>query len=411
MWCNDVRQHLENTIIPFWSNLRDDENGGFYGLMDYDQNIYKDFEKGVILHSRILWFFSNCYMVLGDTKCLQNATHAYDFIKRYCIDYTYGGVYLSVQYNGQMCDSRKYTYIIAFAIYALSSYYDASKNEEALKLAEDLYEVIETKCKDEKGYLEAFTREFTEDKNDLLSENGVVASRTMNTLLHVFEGYTEFYRVTKKESVRKNLEWILDEFADKVYNPEKKRLEVFFDDDMHSIIDLHSFGHDIESAWLIDRGCEVLGEEAYIEKLSVISRSLAKTIYETAYHDHSLWNECVNQELNKMRIWWVQAEAVVGFLNEFQHVKDKKYLDAAMDIWNYIGEYIVDKRPNSEWLWGVNDQGKVEKEYINKKDNYRNVISEDGDAPMYKPLVEPWKCPYHNGRMCLEIIRRSKDVE
>ena len=71
----------------------------------------------------------------------------------------------------------------------------------------------------------------------------------MNTLLHVLEAYTELYRVSHDEKVGDRLRWIMDTFADKVYNPKLKRQEVFFDKDYNSIIDLHSYGHDIETAW------------------------------------------------------------------------------------------------------------------------------------------------------------------
>ena len=157
--------------------------------------------------------------------------------------------------------TTKHTYNQAFSIYALSSYYDASGDPEALETAMKLFELIENKCRDEIGYLEAFDRNFNLVDNDKLSENGVMADKTMNTLLHVFEAYTELYRVTKNSEVKAKLAWILDTFADKVYNPKLHRQEVFFDKYMNSIIDLHSYGHDIETAWLIDRGVEVLGEE------------------------------------------------------------------------------------------------------------------------------------------------------
>lgn len=407
----EVKQHLTDVIVPFWSKLRDDENGGFYGLVDFDLNVHKEFTKGVILHSRILWFFSNAYITLGEKSCLDNAKHAFAYIRQFCIDKEYGGVYWSTKYNGEVEDSTKHTYNIAFCIYALSSYYDASKEEEAIKLAEDLYHVIETKCRDEVGYLEAFTKNFEPESNEKLSENGIVAEKTMNTLLHVFEAYTEFYRVTKKPEVKEKLCWILDTFAEKVYNPELKRQEVFFDKEMNSILDLHSYGHDIETAWLIDRGCEIMEDAAYTEKMLPITKALTKTIYEKAFHKNSLWNECEKGVNDKDRVWWVQAEAVIGFLNGYQKDNSKtEYLQAALAEWEYIKKYIIDKREGSEWFWKVDDDGKVFKDTLSDKEA-ESMKSVYGDVrDIYKPIVEPWKCPYHNGRMCMEIMRRNLDV-
>lgn len=387
MMVEEVKVHLSDCIIPFWKKLRDDKYGGYYGFMDYELNIDKKAVKGCILNSRITWFFSNAYMLLKDESLLDEAKHGYDFMKKYCVDKEKGGVYWSVRYDGTPEDTTKHTYNQAFSIYALSSYYDASKDREALDTAMELFHIIENRCMDEIGYKEAFDRDFAEIENDKLSENGVIAQKTMNTLLHVFEAYTELYRVSKDEAVKKRLEWILDMFADKVYNPKLHRQEVFFDREMNSIIDLHSYGHDIETAWLIDRGTEILGEKDYTDKLKPIILDLTEQIYKVAFDGHSLANECEKGVVNTNRIWWVQAETVIGFLNGYKLAPEKKeYLEAAKAQWQFIKDHVVDKRSGSEWFWEV---------------------TPEGTAIEGRPIVEPWKCPYHNGRMCIEVIRRG----
>lgn len=388
MFATEIKEHLVNDLIPFWQGLKDEENGGFYGYLSYDLKLDKKAVKGCILNSRILWFFSNAYMVLGDPSLLESATHAYQFLKEHCVDDEFGGVFWSLTYDGKPEDTTKHTYNQAFSIYALASYYDASKNPEALEIAWKLYDLVESKCKDEYGYLEAFTRSFEPEENDKLSENGVIAEKTMNTLLHVFEAYTELYRVTKEEKVAKQIRFMMDIIKDKVFNKEIGRQEVFFDRTWNTLIDLYSYGHDIETAWLVDRGLEVLDDEAYTNMLSPITKIITENIYNRAYIDHSLVNESENGVVDTTRVWWVQAEAVVGFLNGYQKQEDKKFLDASVDIWNYIKKYFIDKRNGSEWFWSV------------KEDH----------TPDEKPIVEPWKCPYHNGRMCFEVLRRMKDA-
>lgn len=388
MFATEIKEHLVNDLIPFWQGLKDEENGGFYGYLSYDLKLDKKAVKGCILNSRILWFFSNAYMVLGDPSLLESATHAYQFLKEHCVDDEFGGVFWSLTYDGEPEDTTKHTYNQAFSIYALASYYDASKNPEALEIAWKLYDLVESKCKDEYGYLEAFTRSFEPEENDKLSENGVIAEKTMNTLLHVFEAYTELYRVTKEEKVAKQIRFMMDIIKDKVFNKEIGRQEVFFDRTWNTLIDLYSYGHDIETAWLVDRGLEVLDDEAYTNMLSPITKIITENIYNRAYIDHSLVNESENGVVDTTRVWWVQAEAVVGFLNGYQKQGDKKFLDASVDIWNYIKNYFIDKRNGSEWFWSV------------KEDH----------TPDEKPIVEPWKCPYHNGRMCFEVLRRMKDA-
>lgn len=388
MFATEIKEHLVNDLIPFWQGLKDEENGGFYGYLSYDLKLDKKAVKGCILNSRILWFFSNAYMVLGDPSLLESAAYAYQFLKEHCVDDEFGGVFWSLTYDGKPEDTTKHTYNQAFSIYALASYYDASKNPEALEIAWKLYDLVESKCKDGYGYLEAFTRSFEPEENDKLSENGVIAEKTMNTLLHVFEAYTELYRVTKEEKVAKQIRFMMDIIKDKVFNKEIGRQEVFFDRTWNTLIDLYSYGHDIETAWLVDRGLEVLDDEAYTNMLSPITKIITENIYNRAYIDHSLVNESENGVVDTTRVWWVQAEAVVGFLNGYQKQGDKKFLDASVDIWNYIKKYFIDKRNGSEWFWSV------------KEDH----------TPDEKPIVEPWKCPYHNGRMCFEVLRRMKDA-
>lgn len=385
----EIEEHLKTRLIPFWESLKDQKYGGYYGWLGYDLKLDKEYEKGCILNSRILWFFSSAYELLKEKNLKEDADHAYEFLKNYCIDREYGGVFWSVTYDGKPKDTTKHTYNQAFAIYALSSYYNATGCKDAFDIARGLQLIIEEKMTDEYGYLEAFTRDFRPESNEKLSENGVLAEKTMNTLLHVFEAYTEFYRVTKDPFTGERLRFMMDLFADKVYNRELKRQEVFFDRTWNSLIDLYSYGHDIETSWLMDRGLEVLADPAYTEKLAPITAEIAEAIYEKAYVNHSLMNEAEKGVDDTTRVWWIQAETVVGFINAWQKKPgEKKFLQAAEDVWECIRKYLVDPREGSEWFWCVEADG----------------------TPIHKPIVEPWKCPYHNGRMCMEVIRRMSDA-
>lgn len=388
----EARSHLYDDIIPFWKSLRDNEYGGYYGYMGYDLGLDKKAVKGCILNSRITWFFTNAYMLFKDESLLNEARHGFEFMKNKCMDRSNGGFYWSLNYDGTPNDTTKHTYNQAFAIYALSSYYEASGDGVALDMAYTLYDLIEGRMRDELGYREAFDEGFNEIDNDLLSENGVTAKRTMNTLLHVFEAYTELYRVDGDERVASKLKWIMDVIADKVYNPEKHRLDVFFDDEWTPLIDLHSYGHDIEAAWLIDRCTDILGDKEYADKMGRITRDLTNQIYGEAFDGSSLANECENGVVDEWRIWWVQAETVVGFLNGSARLQRLEYEGAAKSEWKFIKEYVIDRRDGykagREWYWRVSKNGTPDRD---------------------KPIVEPWKCPYHDGRMCLEIIRRTSN--
>ena len=212
----------------------------------------------------------------------------------------------------------------------------------------------------------------------------------MNTLLHVFEAYTELYRVDRNNEVRESIEYILDIMCNKVYNDEKKRLEVFFDYNMNSIIDLHSYGHDIETAWLVDRGLMVLGDQELSVRVGRITAALEEKIYDVAYTNQGLLYENDRGEIDKTRVWWVQNEAVIGFVNAYQKEKSNtKYFNAAKSIWDFSKEKMIDKRANSEWIYELDE----------------NLMPNTS-----REIAGPWKCPYHNGRMCFEIIRRNVDA-
>ncbi len=388
MIIEEVKNELENHIVPFWAGMKDEENGGFYGFLSYGLELDKKADKGVILHSRILWFFSKCYTVLKEEKYKELAFHAFEFVKNHCIDYENGGVYWMTDYKGAPADTMKHTYNIAFAIYALSCYYNAVGDRFALDLAHKLFLDIEENTLDEYGYREAFSIDWKLVPNDALSENGLMADKTMNTILHLIEAYTELYKAGKSERVAERLRFLLGQMKDKVFDPERNALKVFFDTKLDVIGDIHSFGHDIEATWLTDLACDTLGDEALKAEWAERDLKISTNILNIAFEDGALNNERENDKIDRTRVWWVQAESVVGFTNAYQHSGDKKFLEAARSVWEYIKSSVIDKRQGSEWY---------------------SEVSFEGKPHDWKEIVGPWKCPYHNGRMCMEIISRGID--
>ncbi|HPX26248.1 MAG TPA: AGE family epimerase/isomerase [Treponemataceae bacterium] len=397
-------QHLNSVILPYWNSLKD-STGGFYGFVDHNLTVNKKADKGVILNSRILWFYSNVYLSTGDESSLAYADHAYDFLINSCLDKENGGLFWMINSDGTVKDTVKNAYNQAFGIYALSSYYRASGNKDALNVAYSLFECIESYCADEYGYLEAFDKTWKNAVESAICDQGVVADKTMNTLLHVLEAYTELLYSDAHPSVARKLLRILNICKDKMYNPELKRLEVFFDRKMETLSDIHSYGHDIEAAWLLDRACEVLEANSHIlsydENKELYSSAkiiremdsiISQQILNIAFKDGALNNEARgektgNPHIDTDRIWWVQAETVVGFYNEYEKSGSKIFLEASEAVYDYIEKYVVDKRKGGEWFWYVDNKG------IPKTDH---------------GITEPWKCPYHNGRMCIELINRMK---
>ncbi len=381
-----IKQELTSTILPFWMKLKDEKNGGLYGRVSYDLDVKEVGEKGGIAAARHLWAFSSSYRVLNQPEYLDMAHHMYQFIKDKCFDTEYGGVYWMLDYRGEVIDDRKHIYAQAFMIYGLSEYYRVTQNKEALDLAFELYDLIEVKGFDEKSgaYKEEFTREWTEAPNEMLSENGVIADITMNTHIHILEAYTNLYKAAPSEALKERLIYLLDVHADRIYQADHF-LGVFFDKDWNNIIDLQSFGHDIEAAWLIDETLKVLKCE--VPKYHDMVKAIAANILKVAVNkDGSLQNEREKGVVDETRIWWMQAEAMLGFFNAYEKTSDDAFKQAAENAWQYIIDHIKDPRPGGEWYWSLT------------KDN----------QPIERDMAEPWKVSYHNTRSCLELIERME---
>ena len=379
----EIRTHLEQKILPFWTGMKDDVYGGFYGGMDNNLILNRAADKGCILNSRILWTFSTAALETGKAEYRQCADHAMEFFSRF-EDPDHGGVYWSVTFDGQPADTTKHTYCQAFAIYGLAAYYRLTGKQEALDKAMDLFRIVESLCKDEGGYLEALKADFSPESNEKLSENGVMASRTMNTLLHVVEAYTGLYRACPDTQVMVAAVEGLNQFLEKIYNPQKRRMEVFFDGSFRPILDMQSYGHDIEGSWLIWEAVETFIREDGREYWHRMCMDLLESATERGFTDHGLHYEVVEGEVNKTRAWWPQAEAMLGFEFGWRQTKDPAWLERMRTQWRYILSTTVDPREGSEWF---------------------NEVREDGTLVEEKPMVEEWKCPYHNGRMCLRLMK------
>ncbi len=385
----EVEHELTTGILPFWmEKMADNVQGGFYGRIDGDDKLHADAPKGAILNARILWTFSAAYRLLRKPEYLDTATRA----KRYIIDKFYdkdfGGVYWSLTANGEPLDTKKQVYAQGFAIYGLSEYARATGDREALDYAVKLFETVEKYSfdRDRNGYIEAFTREWKPIEDMRLSDKDENTSKTMNTHLHILEPYANLYRVWKDEQLERQLRNMLDLFTGKILNKKTYHLDLFFDNCWHTDGNIISYGHDIEASWLIHEAALVLGDEALLKRIEPVITNIARAADEGLNPDGSMIYERFTAEdrTDRELHWWVQAENVVGHVNLYQHFGDEKALDTAMKCWQFIKDKIID-HANGEWHWSLMPDGSV-----NRRDDKAGF----------------WKCPYHNGRMCMEIIER-----
>ena len=386
---NEMRSELENNILPFWMNkMEDNEQGGFYGEITGNDELRPEASKGAILNARILWTFSAAYRLLKKPEYLKTATRA----KRYLIDRfydpEYGGIYWELDYKGNPLDTKKQIYAIGFAIYGLSEYARATGDAEALEYAQRLFDVIEQHSFDpvQNGYLEALTRNWHPIEDMRLSDKDENEKKTMNTHLHILEPYTNLYRVWKDKRLERQLRNLIDVFITRILDPQTGHLNLFFEEDWTNKYRIYSYGHDIEASWLIHEAALVLGDEAVLKRIEPLIVRIAEAADEGLNPDGSMIYENFldKQKIDRELHWWVQAENVVGHINLYQHFGDECALDIAARCWEFIKAKLIDHK-QGEWHWSILPDGTV-----NRKDDKAGF----------------WKCPYHNGRMCMEVIER-----
>ncbi len=418
----EMQDVLQNNILRFWlDKMVDHENGGFYGRIDGHGVLHPDAEKGAILNARILWSFSAAYRVLGDEEYLKAATRAKDYIIDHFIDKEYGGVYWSLDSKGQPLDTKKQFYAIGFVIYGMSEYARATGDREALECAMQLFDCIEEHAFDHEhnGYIEACTREWGAIADMRLSELDANYPKSQNTHLHIIEPYTNLLRAIRELQASQSCDYVpvlgsvlptsggvpddslltlhaslknlIDIFTDKILNPETNHLDLFFEMDWtRGAGQLESYGHDIECSWLLHEAALVLGDEEVLNKVEPIVQLVAVASEKGLRPDGSMIHEAnldtgrVDDDLH----WWVQAENVVGWYNIYQYFGDEDALDKALRGWAYIKAQLIDYE-NGEWYWSRHADGTL------------NTVDDKAGF---------WKCPYHNSRMCLEIIERTDNA-
>ena len=403
---------VENNILSFWLyNMQDEEHGGFYGRMCGDGTLMKEASKGCILNARILWSFSAAYRVLRKPEYLKAAQRAKNYILKHFVDPVYGGTYWELDHLGNPIDTKKQFYAIGFTLYGLSEYVRAAYADpqvaaddvqETLDMCFNLYNTIEEHSLDEvyNGYIEAQTRQWGDIADMRLSELDANYPKSQNTHLHIIEPYTNLFRclqeleekgcdidISSKSKVEISLRNLIHIFTDRILNPQTSHLDLFFEMDWQRGAGwLESYGHDIECSWLMHEAALVLGDKQVLEKVEPIVRLVAEASEKGLNADGSMTHEANldTGHIDSDRHWWVQAEAVVGFYNIYQHFGDEAALGKALRCWQYIKDNLIDYE-HGEWYWSRDEHGA-----LNTTDDHAGF----------------WKCPYHNSRMCLEIIER-----
>lgn len=384
-----MQRELREDILPFWiEHVVDRARGGFHGALSNDLQVHDEVERSLQLASRVLWTYSAAYRQYHDAEHLEMARYAFTVLTTQFQDYESGGMYWWIDHEGRPVNDRKQIRGQAFAIYGLSEYYRASGDADALGLALDLFNLLEKYAFDPQygGYIEACARDWSRLADMRLSDEEPNAPKTVNTLLHVMEAYTNLLRARPDPRVRTALMKLLQVFLTHIVDPQTYAARLFFENDWTPLSGLVSYGHDIETSWLLVEAAEALDEEAYIERASQVSVQMAEAVRARGLDaDGAVAHEGSPRGVHDdTRRWWCQAEGIVGFVNAYQISGDEQFARAALRIWDFITAHMLDRR-YGEWL---------------------KILDRNG-----QPLPGQWKAgpgedPYHHARACMEIIRR-----
>jgi len=384
-----LRAELLGDILPFWMKYTvDDADGGFYGAVTNDLRVQNDVPRSAILCARILWTYAAAYRLFNEPAYRRMADHAYRYLTEVFWDKDYSGIYWSVDAAGKPVFDRKHSYAQAFAIYGLAEYHRATDHVQSLRLAQELFGLLEAHCYDavNGGYVEGCSRGWGALDDMRLSQKEPNCRKSMNTLLHIMEAYTNLGRVWESDEVKAKLGDLIRVFVDHVIDPQTHHFRLFFDDAWASLSPNVSFGHDVEGSWLLVEAAEVLGEKDLLTECRSTALKMAEAVYQQGRdYDGSLLNEAGPEGIESFdRHWWVQAEAVVGFYHAYQLSGRDDFAEAAYRAWRYIEDHMID-RQHGEWF---------------------KIVERSGAPRLDLPKAGPWECPYHNSRMCFEMLAR-----
>ncbi len=376
-------------ILAFWmEHALDETHGGFHGELDNQNQIVPGVERSAILNARILWTFAAAHRITGCEAYRHMADRAFAYLSKHFVDRQHGGVFWSVHPDGSVANDRKQLYAIAFAVYGCSEYYGATQTPEALQLAQALYRSIEQHGFDAKrgGYYEAFARDWGALQDLRLSDKDENAPKTMNTHLHILEAYANLLRYWKDAGLEQQLRHLIEISLEKIVQDDF-HFGLFFDEDWNPTHRNVSFGHDIEGSWLLWEAAEVLGDAALAKRVKTVALQMAEVtleqgiapgggVMEELHIGHGVKDTSFH--------WWPQAEGIVGFYNAYQLTGDARYFEMATRLWCFARDHLRDLE-HGEWFWHVDAAG--------------NALRDACKLGF-------WKCPYHNGRACMEILHR-----
>ena len=414
-------QSLRKGVLDVWyPRMIDSINGGYFSNATFDWKIPKHQPKMLVTQSRLIWTSSQAALFYNDSAYTKYARHGFEFLIKHMWDNTHGGFFnirsKSGNYTDEMYGNTKTAYGNAFAIYGLTSYYKLTNDIVALNYAKKTFLWLDKHSHDKVhgGYVDAMTEDgiwlskIKSGSKEPGASNG--SYKDYNSTIHLMEAFTELYKIWPDPLVKARLQEVLTIVRDTFTN-KNGYLNLYFTDDWKLISNMDStqevirtrswmdhitFGHDVETAFLLLEASYALGEKNDTVTLKIakklVDQALANGvdqisggIYDEGYY---LPGSDTITILSKNAQWWVQAEGLNAFLMMSKiFPEEKRYYQSYLKIWSYIDNYLIDKK-HGDW-------------YINGS-NYNPTVIE-------APKASVWKGNYHNGRALMNCIRMLKD--
>jgi mannobiose 2-epimerase len=262
-FAQQLERELEGNVLPFWmAHTVDKVHGGFYGAVTHDLQVHNEVPRSAILCARILWTYAAAHRRLGAAEYLVIAEWAYDYLTRVFWDQDYGGLSWDVDRCGVPVTDRKHHYAQAFGIYGLAEYYRATREPQSLALAQELFHLLEEHAFDpvHQGYTEGSSRQWRALADMRLSDRDLNCRKTMNTMLHILEAYTNLMRVWDDAHLRAQQRSLVGAFQHRIFDHQTGHFKLFFDNQWWSLSGNVSYGHDIEGSWLLWEAAEAQGD-------------------------------------------------------------------------------------------------------------------------------------------------------
>lgn len=396
-----AEQDAKEVIFPFWTSdfIVDHENGGFYGKVTLDMQIDNTEPRGLTLTGRMLYAFSTAYRVFGDPIYREKADYTFqDLISRF-YDKEYGGAFVTVTAQGEVLEDNKPNYCEAFLLMGCAAYAWATGNEEALRIAKETFEIMESKVKfGPASYHNNMTRDwkpaegsgFGGRRGPSFPKGAIMFPH------HLCQSYVQLYYATGgDEKVKAALKEMAQLVAEKLYDPEKRNIMTIITPDGKRVGSHQSYGHDCEISYLILKVAGIVGDQELLEKLQKIFTDVLYNVLENDFDAyHSLYNGCDldTGDCGESHVWWAQAEAVTAMLCGYELTGDEKFLDACEKQADYIEKYFVN-REHGDW--------------------YNNIVVDETGWHIVDGMhgfdkLNGGKCPFHNSQMCFEVMERVK---